>query len=272
MFVYTAYLDESGTHDGSPFTVMGGLLARADQWRGFEKKFGKVQSDYGFRVWHTKKFKKKTGDFKGWTDEKCHKLYWAMMKVTAYDLTDVVSLTLDNESYETDYKSGDWPRKARIDTKYGLCFRYCLVHFILEALKRKRRNRIPPLHIVLEAGHSNCGDAERIFLEEKALFERAGIPALKTLTVAKKDDCGQLMMADFAAHSEYILEKAERDTGVPRNRSNVAVIPKGMTPSTHIQFTPQMLQNLRAEMIARYTPKKGPAASGAPSADQRQPS
>jgi hypothetical protein len=35
MFVYTAYLDESGTHDGSPLTVLSGVLARAEQWRDF---------------------------------------------------------------------------------------------------------------------------------------------------------------------------------------------------------------------------------------------
>jgi hypothetical protein len=81
MFVYTAYLDESGTHDGSPITVMGGVLARAEQWRDFEKKFTAVQSQYGFRVWHTKKFKKKAGDFRGWTDEKCRSLsFWGLRR------------------------------------------------------------------------------------------------------------------------------------------------------------------------------------------------
>ena len=44
MFMYTAYLNESGTHDGSPVIVMGGVLARAEQWRFFEKKFAPVQS------------------------------------------------------------------------------------------------------------------------------------------------------------------------------------------------------------------------------------
>jgi hypothetical protein len=106
MFVYTAYLDESGTHDGSPVTVMGGVLARAEQWRDFEKKFAAVQSQYGFEVWHTKKFKRKAGDFQGWTDEKCHNLYWSMRDVTAFGLTDVVALTLDNASYEADYYLG----------------------------------------------------------------------------------------------------------------------------------------------------------------------
>jgi hypothetical protein len=80
------------------------------------------------------------------------------------------------------------------------------------------------------------------------------------------------MMADFAAHSEYILEKRSFDTGVPRDRKTV-VVPKGMTPSTHIQFTPQMLRRIRAEIIERAMPKKGPNArpSGA-AVDQGQSS
>lgn len=43
LFVYTAYLDESGTHDGSPITVMGGLFARAEEWRSFEDKFDEAR-------------------------------------------------------------------------------------------------------------------------------------------------------------------------------------------------------------------------------------
>lgn len=142
---------------------------------------------YGFRVWHTKKFKRKAGDFRGWTDKKCHDLYWALQKVAGSGLTDAVAITLDNASYETNYKLGELPRKARLDTRYGLCFRMCLIHFVQEVLKRRRRNRIPPLDIVLEAGHANCGDAERIFLEEKNRWERAGLPVLRTLIVADKD-------------------------------------------------------------------------------------
>jgi hypothetical protein len=126
-------------------------------------------------------------------------------------------------------------------------------------LKRRYRNRVPPLHVVLEAGHANFGNAERIFLEEKHIWANAGVPILQTLIKADKDDCGGLMLADFSAHSEYIMEKHEIDTGAPRNRSAVAV-PRGMTPSTHIQFTPMMLRRLRAEIVENATPKKGPKA------------
>jgi len=117
MFVYTAYVDESGTHDGSPVTVMGGVLARADQWKVFENKFAGLQSQYGFKVWHTKKFKRKKGDFRGWSDEKCHDLYWSMQQVTSFGLTDIVALTLNNASYEAEYcvrQSHNRPKTAAV--------------------------------------------------------------------------------------------------------------------------------------------------------------
>jgi hypothetical protein len=117
VFEYTAYLDESGTHDASPITVMGGILARADQWRDFERKFAAVQSQFGFKVWHTKKFKKRAGDFRGWTDEKCRELYRSLADVNSSGLTDVVAVTLNNASYEADYRAGKLPRRARLDTK-----------------------------------------------------------------------------------------------------------------------------------------------------------
>ncbi len=171
---------------------------------------------------------------------------------SSFGLTDVVALTLDNASYEADYKAGELPRKARLDTEYSLCFRICLVYLVGQVMRRRRRNRVPPLHIVVEAGHRNFGDAERVFQEERQIWTYAGVPILRSLAKADKDECGALMIADFTAHSEYVVEKHEVDTGIPRNRATVGV-PKGMTPSTHIQFTPRMLRRLRAEIVAKTT-------------------
>jgi Protein of unknown function (DUF3800) len=83
MFVFTGYLDESGTHGGSPATVMGGLLATAEQWQRFEAGFAKAQKRHGFRVWHSKIFRQRKGDFKGWTEEQRTKLYWELAQLTS---------------------------------------------------------------------------------------------------------------------------------------------------------------------------------------------
>jgi hypothetical protein len=46
VLIYTAYLDESGTHGGSPATVMGGVMASARQWADFAKQFDRVKKGY----------------------------------------------------------------------------------------------------------------------------------------------------------------------------------------------------------------------------------
>ena len=66
--IFTAYCDESGTHDGSKVTVMGAVLANARRWRQIELEFCRLKRIHNFRVFHTKKFRRRSGDFKGWTD------------------------------------------------------------------------------------------------------------------------------------------------------------------------------------------------------------
>jgi hypothetical protein len=267
VFVFTGYLDESGTHAGSPATVMGGFLARADQWEKFEKAFAKAQKEHGFRVWHSKKFKRRDGDFKGWSDEQISALYWELAHLTSYGLTDSVVMNLNNADFETHYWSGEKPRRARLDTKYGYCFRACLLFFIKEVLKREFRKKIPHLHIVLESGHKNVGDAERIFWEVKKDWD---LDFLRTITQADKDSCGQLMMADFAAHSEYLLETKLK----PEQRDRTSQkIPKGMTGLSHLQSTPEALARNRAEIIEKAMPKGGSNPLLSPHlASEKQPS
>jgi|ERR1700722_14029436 hypothetical protein len=38
--ISTAYIDESGTHDGSPMTVMAGYLSSAEGWAAFNAEWG----------------------------------------------------------------------------------------------------------------------------------------------------------------------------------------------------------------------------------------
>ena len=81
--------------------------------------------------------------------------------LTANAFTEGVTVTLDNIDYEAEYRAGDTPRRMRLDSRYGFCFRNCLLFFALEGLKRVHRGQYPKLHFVLESGHKNAGDADR---------------------------------------------------------------------------------------------------------------
>jgi hypothetical protein len=252
--ILTAYLDESGTHGSSPVTVMGGMLANARQWEAFGEAFKEAKQNHGFKVFHTTEFKKRSGDFKGWSVMQQVALMGDLAALTSKAFTEGVTVTLDNADYEVEYKAGDRPRKLRLDSRYGLCFRNCMLFFALEGLKRVHRGRFPTLRFVLEAGHKNAGDALRIFNETKAELEANSCNMLGDLLFADKNECDPLMMADFLAHVGFLMGGAggrAPDHWSPPTVLERPSLGQGETGVTHLRFKPGGLAELKTALIER---------------------
>lgn len=258
--ILTAYLDESGTHDGSPVTVMGGIVANAGQWKRFEARFRGVKKRHHFKIFHTKKFKKRNGDFKGWSDRQMLALMNELGQITSAAFTEGVTMALDNELYERDYKGGQTPKKLRLDSKYGLCFRQCLLFFILEGLKRIHRDQYPKLHFVLESGHKNAGDALRIFNEVKKELQGNDCDMLGDLVFADKDQCDPLMMADFLAHTAFMMDGKSDGPQYPIGLHPIPRPPmrRDETGVTHLTFKPGGLADIKSVLADRLKSKSAP--------------
>ena len=269
--ILTAYLDESGTHGDSPVTVMAGVMANATQWARFEAKFAALKAKHGFRVFHTKKFKRRKGDFKGWDLLKQLSLMSDFAKLSENSFTEGVTFTLDNAEYEASYKGGDKPRRLRLESKYGLCFRNCLLFFILETVKRTREESQPPtLHFVLESGHPNWSEVRDIFNETKREIKAlSGFDLLGNITFADKDECDPLMMADFLAHAAYLTARGDLP-GAPNEQPflerKIPQQPPDESGVTHLRFGPGGLTVLKDSLIeklkARGGSAKRPASAG----------
>ncbi len=265
MLTLTTYLDESGTHDNSPVTVMAGIMATARQWEQFEAGFDRLRDHYGFRVFHTKKFKKRTGDFRSWHPLRqlalMHDL--AMLTANEHAFIDSVTVTLDNADYKANYISGDRPRKLRLESKYGLCFRNCLLYFVLQAVNWADKNAAPPkMHFVLESGHPNANKSSLIFNEVKQEIKSYGVDLLGEVTLADKDERTPLMMADFLAHTAFMMGRDA--TPAPNEvafseRSSQPPLPPGEGGVTHLQFAPGGLADLKGVLIERLKARSGPA-------------
>jgi hypothetical protein len=151
--ILTSYFDESGTHAGSSVTIMGGIMANRDQWLRYQVRLDRLRHRYGFRVFHAKEFKSLTGQFSGWSHEKC-KAFLRDFHATGADLMEGVTCAISNGAFQREYRGGEAPRKLRLDTKYGLCFRNCLVHLTAEAVRRlgsSKRFGETAMHVVLRA-------------------------------------------------------------------------------------------------------------------------
>jgi hypothetical protein len=261
--IFTAYFDESGTHGGSPITVMGGVMANVAQWDRFEADFRRLKRRHGFSVFHTKKFKNRTGEFKGWSVPQAHALVADMKVISAHAFTEGAVMTLDNAAYQKEYLAGEKPRTLRLDSKYGLCFRRCLIHFLTIADKRRHKSKPTKINAILEAGHPNHGDAERIFFELKKEFKGTRFDLLDTYGLAEKDECDPLMVADFIAHSSYAVEIKKRDGKVQgQSTRRQERPPQGVgTAITHMSYRPGGLAEFKAKLVEKVNRRRG-ASSG----------
>jgi hypothetical protein len=66
----TGYFDESGTHRGSPVSVVAGYIATVIQWRVFESKWRKMLDKAGVETFHVADLCNSRNEFHGWTEER----------------------------------------------------------------------------------------------------------------------------------------------------------------------------------------------------------
>ena len=86
-----------------------------------------------------------------------------------------------------------------LDSQYGVCFRMCMGRLFDVMAARGYHDR---LNVVMERGHKNVWDCERIFndLRDHAKI-LAGSDFLGTFSVETKENCAPLMVADMLAGS-----------------------------------------------------------------------
>jgi hypothetical protein len=244
--IFTAYFDEADTHGPAPTVILAGFLGHAYQWRRFETKLGRIQSRYGFRVFHAKDFKAKSGDFAGWSDYKCRDLIADLTDLVGQNLTEGLTVALERDRYLAEYRAPPIPKKLNLDSQYGVCFRSCLSHLIDLMAKRNYRDK---LHIIFEGGHKNVGDCLRIFQDLRARCDRHGYPFLGTLTVETKENCMPLMVSDFLAASYSMMKDDQSKTNLSLTdyMALAPAPPKNEASLTFLDLKPDALRKLKTD-------------------------
>ncbi len=202
--IVTVYIDESGTH-GSPVTILTGWIGRLGQWATFDPKWRQLLKRNGLTRFRSKEMQHSQGEFKGWTIAQKGMFSDAAAKLATKHLELGFSITLREDDYQEHYIAGQRPKEVQLDSRYGLCFRYCLgliSGFAMQAFKGHDLD----ISFVLESGHPNYGDADRIFAKVKKSrvpHEQEIIRALRSLSTGDKVDFPGLQIADVIAYNTF---------------------------------------------------------------------
>jgi len=258
--ILTAYFDESGTHGGSPVTVMAGALGTKAQWGRFPSEFALLKMSHGFNIFHAKEFKARNGRFAGWWPERCLRLIFDLQNLIGNSDMDGVEFVLDNRDYDSYYRIGKRSNKLQLNSKYGLCFRQCLFYIVIFITKKFSRYPIASvdetsLNVVIEGGHKNVGSVTKIFDETKKEISRLGINLLGTITVATKDCSSELMIADMMAYAAFDnackLRMGKARRAMPLEDSPIFSTPiRKEGEMAHLEFKPGAIGDLRAQLEA----------------------
>ena len=242
--IFTAYIDEFGTHGRNPDVVMGAFLANAYQWRIFNRDLDRIRKCYGFNIFHAKDFKALKGEFEGWEEEKCLRLIDDLTALVRDRLTRGATIHLERELYQRGYRDQAFPPKMQPDSQFGVCFRALLSYLIATVTTF---GKSPILHVVVEDGHENVGCVDQIFREFRERLQRNGVDLLGTVTRATKAQSKELMMADFLAHSHSLMRTNGSE---PIDYANlVRPVPKDKAGLTFLVLSERGLAEMKAHFL-----------------------
>jgi hypothetical protein len=211
MITFTAYFDESGTHDGSDVSVMAGFVGDDRQWR----KFYKLLARYGVNIFHTIDVRRGDADFANWKVDRKLEFLDEFQHIVNETLLAGVASFIREDDYKY-YESLNWPNKGRRDSKYGLLLRGCVAVMIVGHLPLAHE---PRLYIALEDGHKNAADTNRIY--EWVQDRRDPRRALSGLSFVNKKASLQIAAADLLAYSAWSIEVGRKPIGALKNAEQV---------------------------------------------------
>jgi hypothetical protein len=275
--ILTTYLDESGTHAESPISVMAGYVGTSEQWQAFETDWTALVRKAGVQHIHAVDLFKRTKQFKGWKAEDVNALAVSLDGVIAAHLQVGFSVIVRDDDYKNIYGAGPHPRRLAKDTKYGVCFRACLAFvpsYIASEFALAQQTALAQqatINFVLEQGHRNTGDAQRLF----KLFKADALPEWQdfvgTMDLSTKDSPGT-QAADFLAYCVYRAEGLEHqvaasaiekssyvaDTPLVANTYPRQPIPQQGPILYRIPISREVLQSLKDDLFAREAERSAP--------------
>ena len=191
--VLVCYLDDSGSDPQNPITTIAGFIAKEDQWRVFETAVEAHFREYNVNILNTKKMHRTDEDFKGWTVLKKQFFVGRICKELAATVIQGLTISVVKDIYKV--RATEYKRK-RMVTPYSYCFNV-IIDWVLHGTSTGQLSRKDGVAFVIEAGHVNNGEAERLFNDIRTIHKLENV--LRSISFVGKDNCRAIQVADLLA-------------------------------------------------------------------------
>jgi hypothetical protein len=195
--MFTAYFDESRTHDDSSNVVMGGYIAQESQWTEFAREWSRMKAEEEINVFHRVAMENSWGEFKSWSRERLvdclHDGHGIIKRRT--------NIGIGGSELHADFEETmpDVVKRA-FGGPYGWLAQECLVGVGHWALEYKRSD---PIQYVFEAGARGRHQVDRMMqvLYKDPFFRN--LAKIGGWSFQSKESVVQLQSADWFAYEVY---------------------------------------------------------------------
>jgi len=132
---FSVRLDESGTDGASPYTVIAGAVAVAQEWDKAEAAWHRLLTRSNVSAFHWKEFQDRVQDFQGWGELKRKRFQDAQEKIIKRNTLFRVSVGLDNAKHLEIKERMRGIKGFSPESNYSMCLRY-LMFVTCEQLKK----------------------------------------------------------------------------------------------------------------------------------------
>lgn len=211
--VFEVYLDESGTHDGSPVITVAAYLARPDQWAAFTQEW--VQAISPAQVYHATDAANCRGEFDGWTPDQVAEVAKKALPLIPKHTLSAFAIGIHMDDYRVALKDKPEVRKA-LGEPYGCCLQWLLSNILRAKAEAGNRERIAFVHEENDYGM----EAHTVYQYLRGIWD---VEHITSFAFGSKKHVVPLQAADIYAYEANKRLRAGRDK--PNRRALDALLP-----------------------------------------------
>jgi hypothetical protein len=224
MFMFTAYLDESGTHAGAGILAVAGYVSVDRQWVEFQREWQEILIAENIPFFHMADYESRFGIYKDWSNEKRIRVITRLCSI----IKRRVHRAFTSSVILSDYNEVAAMRPDLFGTPYGFNANICMRLISDWAEQRAHKG---PIAYVFERGSGYEAELAQQFNIYLSSDELKALYRLSTLTFADKRDILPLQAADILVYE--VRKRALNQTDdskkkfVRRSMNNIGGVPGG---------------------------------------------